>query len=75
MTAAKQALADKLARLSDKLHAASGEIEALGWPRHALQLSWMTSMTSIYSHQLRASATLTVDQALAALDSEMGGGA
>lgn len=75
MTASnKQTLAERLTRLSDELHAASGEIEAVGWPRHSIQLSGMSSLTSIYAHQLRDS-VMTVDEALAGLEDEIRGGA
>ena len=47
-------LADKLALLSDQLHSAAESMSRLGRPEHAAQLVWMSSMTGIYKHQLRA---------------------
>jgi hypothetical protein len=49
----KTELADRLARISDDLHAAAGDMDALGQHLHAEQLFSMSSLTSIYGHQLR----------------------
>ena len=59
----KTELAARLSLISDDLHEAAGEIEALGWTDHGSQLLWMSAMSSIYAHQLRGGAERDIAQA------------